>query len=205
MLAWDAFRVPVFADDEALRLGRAVGINPDREVTGRLAKKRGSNLVLWDSARRAAKGELGPADGSESPIDALHHTAHVARMKSLAAVRELAKAAHADRYPRFFAALEAVLEVLPAGAVTGVALQGDAAAAGSDFERCATSPASHGASGSTSRTSSGSGGTTVSHHRERRAMLKRIGDGRLRDHGTLPLVLPIGLRTGAPVLVVPVC
>ena len=36
--------------------------------------------------------------------------------------------------PRFFASLEAVLEVLPAGALTGVALTGDAAAAGGDFE-----------------------------------------------------------------------
>ena len=37
--------------------------------------------------------------------------------------------------PRFFAALEAVLEVLPVSkAFTGVELEGDAAAAGSDFE-----------------------------------------------------------------------
>ncbi len=134
VLAWDAFRAPVFAYDEALRLARAVGIDPDREVAGRLAEKKGSDLVLWDSGRRAAKGALGPADGSRGLVDALHHAAHAARTRSLAAARELLEAAQVDRDPRFFAALEAVLEVLPAGAVTGVALQGDAAAAGSDFE-----------------------------------------------------------------------
>ena len=134
VLAWDAFRAPAFAYDEALRLARAVGIDPDREVAGRLAEKKGGDLVLWDSARRAAKGALGPPDGSRGLVDALHHGAHLARTSSLAAARDLLEGLEVHRDPRFFAALEAVLEVLPAGAVTGVALSGDAAAAGSDFE-----------------------------------------------------------------------
>ena len=134
VLAWDAFRAPAFAWDEALRLARAVGIDPEREVAGRLAEKKGADLLLWDSGRRQAKGALGPVDGSRGLIDALHHAAHAARTASLAAARELLEEAGVDRDPRFFAALEAVLEVLPAGAVTGVALTGDAAAAGSDFE-----------------------------------------------------------------------
>ena len=134
VLAWDTFEGPTFTYDEALHLARAVGIDPDREITGRLAEKKSSNMVLWDSARRAAKGGLGPADGSRSLIDVLHHAAHTARTKSLAAARDLVEAGQADRDPRFFAALEAVLEVLPIGAVTGVALQGDTAAAGNDFE-----------------------------------------------------------------------
>ena len=134
VLAWDAFRAPAFAYDEALRLARAVGIDPDREVAGRLAEKKGGDLVLWDSARRAAKGALGPADGSRGLVDALHHAAHLARTSSLAAARDLLEGLEVHRDPRFFAALEAVLEVLPAGVVTGVALSGDAAAAGSDFE-----------------------------------------------------------------------
>ena len=135
VLAWDAFRAPAFAYDEALRLARAVGIDPDREIVGRLAGKQGSDLVLWDSARRAASGALGPADGSRGMIDALHHAAHAARTRSLAAARDLIDAAETDRSARFFAALEAALEVLPlTGAFTGVALTGDAAAAGSDFE-----------------------------------------------------------------------
>ena len=136
VLAWDTFRAPVFDYDEALRLARAVGIDLDRDLTGRLAHKSGSKLTLWDSARRAAKGVLGPADGSRGMIDALHHAAHAARGKSLAAARELLDRAGVDRDPRFFAALEAVLEVLPMSpGVTGMRLVGDdLRAAGNDFE-----------------------------------------------------------------------
>ena len=135
VLAWDTFRAPVFDYDEALRLARAVGVDLDRDLTGRLAHKSGSNLTLWDSVRRAATGSLGPADGSHGMIDALHHAARVARSKSLAAARELLERAGVDQDPRFFAALEAVLEVLPMSpSITGIRLTGDAAAAGDDFE-----------------------------------------------------------------------
>ena len=135
VLAWDTFRAPVFDYDEALRLARAVGVDLDRDLTGRLAHKSGSNLMLWDSVRRAATGSLGPADGSRGMIDALHHAASVARSKSLAAARELLERAGVDQDPRFFAALEAVLEVLPMSpSITGIRLTGDAAAAGDDFE-----------------------------------------------------------------------
>ena len=136
VLAWDTFRAPVFDYDEALRLARAVGVDLDRDLTGRLANKSGSNLTLWDSARRAATGALGPADGSRGMIDALHHAAYVARTKSLAAARELLDQAGADQDPRFFAALEAVLEVLPMSPnITGIQLTGDdVRAAGNDFE-----------------------------------------------------------------------
>ena len=60
VLAWDAFRAPVFPYDEGLRLARAVGVDLDTQVVGCLAEKKSSDLVLWDSARRAAKGALGP-------------------------------------------------------------------------------------------------------------------------------------------------
>ena len=85
VLAWDAFRAPVFAYDEALRLARAVGVDLDGDIVGRLAEKKGSDVRLWDSARRAAKGALGPADGSRGMIDAIHHAANSARLRSLAA------------------------------------------------------------------------------------------------------------------------
>ena len=135
VLAWDAFRAPVFAYDEALRLARAVGVDLDGEIVGRLAEKKGSDVRLWDSSRRAAKGALGPADGSRGMIDAVHHGANVARMRTLAAAREVLATALADRDPRFFAALEAVLEVLPVSrAFTGIDLEGEAEAAGDDFE-----------------------------------------------------------------------
>ena len=136
VLAWDTFRAPVFEYDEALRLARAVGVDLDRDLAGRLANKSGSNLTLWDSARRAATGALGPADGSRGMIDALHHAAYVARTKSLAAARELLDRARVDQDARFFAALEAVLEVLPMSPnITGIRLTGDdVRAAGNDFE-----------------------------------------------------------------------
>ena len=135
VLAWDAFRAPVFAYDEALRLARAVGVDLDGDIVGRLAGKTGSDVRLWDSSRRAAKGALGPADGSRGMIDAVHHAANMARMRTLAAAREMLAAALADRDPRFFAALEAVLEVLPVSrAFTGIDLEGETEAAGDDFE-----------------------------------------------------------------------
>ena len=135
VLAWDAFKAPVFSYDEALRLGRAVGIDLDNEVIGRLAEKKGSNIILWDSTRRAAKGTLGPADGSRSMIDAIHHGANMARVRSLDAARELLATSLVDQDARFFAALEAVLEVLPVSrAFTGIELEGDVEASGSDFE-----------------------------------------------------------------------
>ena len=50
---------------------------------GRTAAKVGANLVLWDSAERAAKGNLGPADGSTGMIDVLYRAAHLGRIRSL--------------------------------------------------------------------------------------------------------------------------
>ena len=135
VLGWDAFRAPVFAYDEALRLARAVGVDLDREVVGRLAERKGGDLRLWDSARRAAAGALGPADGARGMIDAVHHAANAARARTLAAARELVDRALGGGDARFLAALEAVLEVLPVSrAWTGVALAGEAQSAGDDFE-----------------------------------------------------------------------
>ena len=135
VLAWDAFKAPVFPYDEALRLARAVGVDLDREIVGRLAEKKASNLQLWDSARRAAKGAFGPVDGSRGMIDAIHRAAHTGRERSLQAAREMLENAGTDREPRFFAALEAVLEVLPVSStISGIELKGDTAAASDDFE-----------------------------------------------------------------------
>lgn len=135
VLAWDAFRAPVFPYDEALRLARAVGVDLDSQVVGVLAEKKGSDLLIWDSARRAAKGALGPMDGSRAMIDVIHHAAHFGRSRTLQAAREMLATAGADRETTFFAALEAVLEVLPVSkSFSGVVLEGDVAAASSDFE-----------------------------------------------------------------------
>ena len=135
VLAWDTFRAPVFAYDEALGLSRAVGVDLDREIVGRLAEKKSSNIRLWDSARRAAKGSLGAADGSRGMIDALHQAAHAARSRSVAAARDMLERARLAEDSRFFAALEAVLEVLPPSKRwTDISLEGDVEASGNDFE-----------------------------------------------------------------------
>lgn len=135
VLAWDAFQAPVFPYDEALRLARVCGVDLDREVVGHLAEKKGSDLVLWDSAARAAKGALGNADGREAMIDALHHAAHAARTRSLDAARELLQKARVDTNAAFLTALEAALEVLPVGkAFAGLELPDAAQGAGADFD-----------------------------------------------------------------------
>ena len=135
VLAWDTFKAPVFAYDEALGLSRTVGVNLDRDVVGRLAQKKGSNLRLWDSAERAAKGSLGPANGSRGMIDAVHQAAHTARSRSIGTARDTLERAQVAQDSRFVAALEAVLEVLPPSKRwTNITLEGDVAAAGNDFE-----------------------------------------------------------------------
>jgi putative DNA methylase len=135
VLAWDAFRAPQFPYDEALRLARAVGVDLDAQVVGVLAEKKASDLILWDSTKRAAKAALGVPDGSRAMIDALHHAANIARGKTLAAAREAMERAGMLAEPAFLQAMTYVLEVLPVGrAFSGVALDGDLGAASSDFE-----------------------------------------------------------------------
>lgn len=135
VFAWDTFKAPVFPYDEALHLARSVGVDIEVDVVGRLAEKKSGNLRLWDSTHRAAKGTLGPSDGTRAMIDAIHHAANVARSHSLSVAQELMENSGADGEAGFFVALEALLEVLPpSGTFTGVELKGDLAAAGDDFE-----------------------------------------------------------------------
>ena len=135
VLAWDAFRAPAFAYDEALRLARAAGVDLDGQIVGRLAEKRGSDLHLWDSARRAAAGALRSPDGSHGMVDALHHAANKVRQRTLDEAMELLNSVRLTADQRFLLALKAVLEVLPLpGRVTGAELAGAAAGFGSDFE-----------------------------------------------------------------------
>lgn len=135
-LAWDAFEAPEFPYDEALRLARVVGVDLDREIIGRLAEKKQGDVILWDSTKRAAKGALGPADGSRSMVDALHHAAHRARTTGLDAAREQLATTRADQHPAFTASLTVVLEVLPVSSrFTKIdAESGPVADAASDFD-----------------------------------------------------------------------
>lgn len=113
VLAWDAFKAVTFPYDEALRLARAVGADLEGDIIGRLAEKKASDIKLWDSATRMAKGAIGPVDGARGMIDSLHHAAHFVRTRGVeSAIEALDKAgvAHEDE---FKVAMEALLEVLP--------------------------------------------------------------------------------------------
>lgn len=121
VLAWDAFQAPQFPYDEALRLARVVGLDLDKDIVKVLAEKKSSDIILWDSATRIAKGAIGPTNGSKGLIDTLHHCAHLTRTQSLTAARELLETLQLLQDPRLCAALEAVLEVLPPSrAYTGI-------------------------------------------------------------------------------------
>ncbi len=72
-----------------LWLARAVGVDLEKDIVGRLATKKASDIVLLDSQQRAAKMYLGLADGSRATLDVLHHAAHAARARSLEAACEL--------------------------------------------------------------------------------------------------------------------
>jgi len=113
VLSWDAFKSPVFPYDEALQMARAVGLDLDKDVVGRLAEKKKSDLVMWDSVKRAAKHALGAPNGSQSMIDAVHHAANRARGQGLEPALELLRQAGMLDDPAFATALTAVLEVLP--------------------------------------------------------------------------------------------
>src|SRR3546814_8435162 len=65
------FRSPQFPFDEGLRLARAVGVDLDSQVVGTLAEKKASDLILWDSSRRAAKGALGRSEEHTSELQSL--------------------------------------------------------------------------------------------------------------------------------------
>jgi hypothetical protein len=118
-----------------LRLARVVGLDVENDIVGKVAEKKTSNIILWDSSTRAARGGLGPADGSKSMIDALHHAAHMARGRSLAAARELLAKTGTDRDPAFLKAMEALLEVLPPSRTfTGFDLGKALEPAANDFE-----------------------------------------------------------------------
>lgn len=135
VLAWDAFEAPVFPYDEANRLAKVCGVDLDRDVVGRLAEKKTSDLVLWDSVTRAAKGSLGLPDGRDSMMDAIHHLARAARSASLESANEMLAKHHLANEPGFLVALEAVLEVLPVGKEwSGLDLPDAAAGAGADFD-----------------------------------------------------------------------
>jgi putative DNA methylase len=132
ILAWDAFKAPSFAYDEGLRLARAVGADLEQMI-GRICEKKGSDIKLWDSATRSAKGSSGAGNGSI--IDILQLTAHLARTKSLEVARKFLADAELLQNQQFLNGLEAILEVLPPSKnFANVDFSGDLKAASDDFD-----------------------------------------------------------------------
>jgi len=136
VLAWDAFKAPEFPYDEGLRLARVVGLDLDRDIVGHLAEKKASDIVLWDSEKRANKAVLSAIDGSRGMVNALHGIAHRVRSQGLQAGKDLVERAGLHKDAAFLTALTAVLEVLPvSSAFTQIkAEKGAVADAASDFE-----------------------------------------------------------------------
>ena len=126
---WGMHFGPLKLDLDALRKKK-------EDIIGKLGEKKGGDVVLWDSSKRAAKSALGPAGGSRALIDALHHAAHRGRTVGLDAAREQLATSKADQLPAFTAALTALLEVLPVSSrFTNVTDEGGPVAdAASDFD-----------------------------------------------------------------------
>ena len=135
VLAWDAFGAPKFPYDEALHLAKAVDVDLDKNIVGKICKKDGQNLVLWDSQRLNTNGHRKISEASRSMIDVLHHVAYLGREKGADEAIKYVEAEHLDKNDSFVAALEAILEVLPPSyAHTKIHLRGAMESASNDFE-----------------------------------------------------------------------
>ena len=135
VLAWDTFASPKFPYDEALHLARAVGVDLERVVAGRFAKKVGGYMVLWDSMKRKDNRPSSFRGRAHAMIDELHHIAYLGRKSGAATAIEYVESEQLDTDDAFVAALEAVLEVLPPSHIhTGMDLGGDLASASGDFD-----------------------------------------------------------------------
>lgn len=115
VLARDAFGAPRFPFDEALQLARVAGVELEGEVIGRIAEKKGEEVILLDSLGRRNGHKLGPPDGSRSWLDAIHHAAALTRASTAEAAKTMLEEAGVLQAPELRAALQAVLEVLPVG------------------------------------------------------------------------------------------
>ena len=106
------------------------------EYLKQVLEKKGSDLILWDSARRAGKHVLGAPDGRRGMIDALHNAAHRIRQQSVQAGKELVEQVELQQDEAFATALQAVLEVLPVSSTFTKIEEGPGpvAEAASDFD-----------------------------------------------------------------------
>jgi putative DNA methylase len=139
VLAWDAFKAPRFPVDEALKLARVVGLDFDQQVKNQICEVKSSDIVLWDSKTRKAKGKLGPM-GSACMLDTLHQAAAIGRDQNTGAAKKAIVDNGLLEDATLLTALEALLNVLPAVAnpEKGPKLDANLAGAGSDFEALET-------------------------------------------------------------------
>ena len=135
ILAWDAFKAPRFPVDEALKLARVVGLDFDQDIKNVVGEVKSSDVVLWDSAVRKAKGKLGPM-GDTCMLNTLHQAASIVREKNTGASRKAIEDNGLLDDATLLTTLEALLNVLPAVANPEKApkLEAHLAAASSDFD-----------------------------------------------------------------------
>ena len=134
ILAWDAFKAPRFPVDEALKLARVVGLDFDQDIKNVVGEVKSSDMVLWDSTVRKAKGKLGPM-GDTCMLNTLHQAASIVREKNTGASKKAIEDHGLHDDATLLTTLEALLNVLPAVASPEKApkLEAHLAAASSDF------------------------------------------------------------------------
>jgi putative DNA methylase len=133
VLAWDAFKAPRFPVDEALKLARVVGLDFDQQVKNQICEVKSSDVVLWDSKTRKAKGKLGPM-GDACMLDTLHQAAAIIRDQNTGAAKKAVEDNKLLDDATLLTALEALLNVLPAVANPEKAPKLDANLAGASSD-----------------------------------------------------------------------
>lgn len=113
VMAWDAFKAPRFPVDEALKLARVVGVDFDQQIKNQVCEVKSSDVVLWDSKTRKAKGKLGPM-GDSCMLNTLHQAAAIVRDKNTGAAKKAIEDNGLIDDATLLTALEALLNVLPA-------------------------------------------------------------------------------------------
>ena len=112
-----------------------VGLDFELQVKNQICEVKSSDIVLWDSKTRKAKGKLGPM-GNACMLDTLHQAASIVREQNTGAARKAIEDNGLLGDATLLTALEALLNVLPAVSNPDKAPKLDAnlAGAGSDFD-----------------------------------------------------------------------
>ncbi len=106
-----------------------------RDAAYGAGKVKSSDVIVWDSMARKAKGNLGPM-GDVCMLDTLHQAASIVREHNTGAAKKALEDNGLNDDPTLLTALEALLNVLPAAPGSGTSTKLDAhlAGAASDWE-----------------------------------------------------------------------